>query len=108
MDYTFGKPIHYDPYQVDIVKGLLTRNIQVRFGDVRNEIVTAFEELLPPQDGIGSLSSFSFSDFVQNSYPWLLPPPSRLGNDPPQPDYATYCMQSEQSTFRRASIVSRS
>ncbi|KAG7093467.1 hypothetical protein E1B28_007143 [Marasmius oreades] len=50
MDYTVGKPMHHDPYQVSVVKGSMTRNITVRFSEVRDEIVAAFSELLPPQD----------------------------------------------------------
>ncbi|KAJ8076560.1 hypothetical protein PM082_000983 [Marasmius tenuissimus] len=50
MDYTLGKPAHYDPYQIKTVKGVMTRNIQVRFAEVRDEVVTAFSELLPLRD----------------------------------------------------------
>ncbi|KAK1217072.1 hypothetical protein PQX77_020283 [Marasmius sp. AFHP31] len=50
MDYTLGKSLHYDPYQVKTVKGTMTRNIQVRFVEVRDEVVTAFSELMPPRD----------------------------------------------------------
>ncbi|KAK1225702.1 hypothetical protein PQX77_011322 [Marasmius sp. AFHP31] len=50
MDYTLGEPFHYDPYQVKIVKGTMTRNIQVRFAEVTDEVVTAFSELIPPRD----------------------------------------------------------
>ena len=51
MDYTLGKQVHRDPYQIKVFKGTMTRNIPARFAEVRDEVVTAFSELLPPQDG---------------------------------------------------------
>ncbi|KAK1225700.1 hypothetical protein PQX77_011320 [Marasmius sp. AFHP31] len=50
VDYTLGKPLHYDPYHVKTVKGPMTRNIQARFAEVRDEVVTAFSESIPPRN----------------------------------------------------------
>ncbi|KAM6503673.1 Cytochrome P450 [Amanita muscaria] len=38
-----------DPFQVEIVKGPLTRNIGAKFADVQDEIIAAFDDLVPIQ-----------------------------------------------------------
>ena len=38
-------------YHVDIIRGVLTRNIAVKFADVRDEIVTAFGDKIPLASG---------------------------------------------------------
>lgn len=48
VHYTMGSPIHDDPYHIEVVRGPLTRNIAAKFDDVRDEIVTAFDEQIPP------------------------------------------------------------
>ncbi|KAK7049977.1 hypothetical protein VNI00_005408 [Paramarasmius palmivorus] len=47
MEYTMGEPIHRDPYHINIVRGKLTKNLGVKFDDVRDEIVTAFADEMP-------------------------------------------------------------
>ncbi|EEB88457.1 hypothetical protein MPER_13699, partial [Moniliophthora perniciosa FA553] len=50
IEYTLGKSMHRDPYQVAVVRGALTRNIGVKFMEVQDEIVASFNELIPVQD----------------------------------------------------------
>ncbi|ESK83170.1 cytochrome p450 [Moniliophthora roreri MCA 2997] len=50
IEYTLGKSIHRDPYQVAVVRGALTRNIGTKFAQLQDEIVASFNELIPVQD----------------------------------------------------------
>ncbi|EEB97378.1 hypothetical protein MPER_03314, partial [Moniliophthora perniciosa FA553] len=45
--YTLGGPIHHDPYHIGVVRGALTRNLGVKFDEVREEIVAAFADEMP-------------------------------------------------------------
>lgn len=47
LDYTIGPEIRLDTYHVGIVRSPLTRNIGIRFGDIRDEIHAACEDLIP-------------------------------------------------------------
>ncbi|PPQ77969.1 hypothetical protein CVT26_005274 [Gymnopilus dilepis] len=49
-DYTLGRQIRMDPYHVGIVRTPLTRNIAARFSDIKDEIVTAFSEIIPAKE----------------------------------------------------------
>ncbi|KAK7442539.1 hypothetical protein VKT23_016137 [Stygiomarasmius scandens] len=49
QDYTMGKTTYLHRYHLDLVKTTLTRNISVRFPDVRDEIVAAFTDEIPAQ-----------------------------------------------------------
>jgi hypothetical protein len=47
MDYTMGADLCTDPlFHVGVICGTLTRNLARRFGDVRDEIICAFEDVL--------------------------------------------------------------
>ncbi|KAK7460913.1 hypothetical protein VKT23_008841 [Stygiomarasmius scandens] len=46
-DYTVGKATMLNNYHMDVVRTTLTRNIAVRFSDIRDEIITAFSEEIP-------------------------------------------------------------
>ncbi|KIL65474.1 hypothetical protein M378DRAFT_24046 [Amanita muscaria Koide BX008] len=48
-DLTLGPEFFDDPFQVEIVKGPLTRNIGAKFADVQDEIIAAFDDLVPIQ-----------------------------------------------------------
>lgn len=50
-DYTLGRNITKDGYHIEIVRGMLTRNLGKLLGDVRDEIVLAFDENIPVTDG---------------------------------------------------------
>ncbi|KAJ7310829.1 cytochrome P450 [Mycena albidolilacea] len=45
-DYTMGAALRTNTYHVGVVRGPLTRNLTRRFGDVRDEIMCAFEDVL--------------------------------------------------------------
>ena len=49
--YTISPLINKNPYQLDVIRGVLTRNIGARFDDVRDEIKVAFNDYIPPQEG---------------------------------------------------------
>ncbi|KAJ7845586.1 cytochrome P450 [Mycena leptocephala] len=51
LEYTIGHEQHYDPYQIVVVRNAMTRNIGVCFPDIRNELVAAFEDLVPATTG---------------------------------------------------------
>ncbi|KAJ7634631.1 cytochrome P450 [Roridomyces roridus] len=46
-DYSLGWEQFHDLYHVDVVKTALTRNIGVRFPELRAEVIAAFDELIP-------------------------------------------------------------
>ncbi|KAJ3769084.1 cytochrome P450 [Lentinula raphanica] len=50
IEYTMSKEVVIHPYHVAIVRTPLTRNIATRFAEVRDEIVSAFADHIPPQD----------------------------------------------------------
>ncbi|CAL1693826.1 unnamed protein product [Somion occarium] len=47
MKYTFGHEVHDDPIHVEIIRAHLTRHIASIFPDVRDEIVSAFNDHIP-------------------------------------------------------------
>ncbi|KAH8105090.1 cytochrome P450 [Cristinia sonorae] len=50
MDYTFGPDTHHNPYHISVIRTSLTRNLGVLYRDVRDELVTATREFIPPSD----------------------------------------------------------
>ncbi|KAK7061429.1 cytochrome P450 [Favolaschia claudopus] len=48
--YTMGWGIVNDPYHADVVKSSMTRNLGVLFPEVRDEIIVAFDDVLPLHD----------------------------------------------------------
>lgn len=49
-DYTLGKEIHVNHYHIPVIRSDLTRNIGALSSVIRDEIVTAFEEILDLKD----------------------------------------------------------
>ncbi|KAF5365174.1 hypothetical protein D9758_005367 [Tetrapyrgos nigripes] len=47
LDYTMGKGIRVLPYHAEVVRTTLTRSIAARFPDIRDEIVHAFNNVVP-------------------------------------------------------------
>ncbi|KAF7360228.1 Cytochrome P450 [Mycena venus] len=47
LEHTMGHEQHHDPYQIAVIRTPMTRNIGVCFPDIRNEVVAAFEDLVP-------------------------------------------------------------
>ncbi|KIK72907.1 hypothetical protein PAXRUDRAFT_836355 [Paxillus rubicundulus Ve08.2h10] len=46
LEYTWGHDTLYNPYHIPIIRSQLTRNLKILCPDIRDEIVTAFEETL--------------------------------------------------------------
>ncbi|KAF9236826.1 cytochrome P450 [Melanogaster broomeanus] len=49
-EYTLGYEVYHNPYTLPIIRTQLTRNIGVLYPDLRDEVVTAFEEILDLKD----------------------------------------------------------
>ena len=49
--YIFGPTVEESPIDPTIIRHTATRNLGVRFVDVRDEIMTALEEYIPLKDG---------------------------------------------------------
>jgi len=52
VSFLFGPTIHTNTYTNDIVKTRLARNLPAVFGDLRNEIILAFEDKFPLTEGV--------------------------------------------------------
>ncbi|KAJ7247865.1 cytochrome P450 [Mycena haematopus] len=50
FEHTIGHEQHHDPYQIAVIRSAMTRNIGACFPDIRNEVVAAFEDLVPAKD----------------------------------------------------------
>ncbi|TCD62555.1 hypothetical protein EIP91_006733 [Steccherinum ochraceum] len=50
VDYTFGQEVHSNPYHTPIIRTSLTRDLGVLYPEVRDELVTASNELIPVSD----------------------------------------------------------
>ncbi|KIK97710.1 hypothetical protein PAXRUDRAFT_198861 [Paxillus rubicundulus Ve08.2h10] len=50
IEYTLGHDIHHNPFHIPIIRSQLTRNLGILYPDIRDEIVTAFQETLDLQD----------------------------------------------------------
>ncbi|KAF8955284.1 cytochrome P450 [Flammula alnicola] len=50
IDYMLGKEIRVDPYHFAIIRSPMTRNLGIRFPEIKDEIITAFSELIPVID----------------------------------------------------------
>lgn len=46
-----GHNLCVDPYQTEVIRGALTRNIVTCFADVQDEIKAAFEDHIPMSEG---------------------------------------------------------
>jgi cytochrome P450 len=49
--YTIGPAIAQNPFHVTIIRNILTRNLGVRFADIQDEVVVAFDDNIPLQHG---------------------------------------------------------
>ena len=47
LKYIVAKEVTRSQYHVGVIRGTLTRNIAVQFGDVRDEIIAAFGDEIP-------------------------------------------------------------
>ncbi|KAH0837765.1 hypothetical protein J3R83DRAFT_5943 [Lanmaoa asiatica] len=41
-----GSEVHHNPYHITVIRSQLTRNIGVLYPELRDEIITAFHEIL--------------------------------------------------------------
>lgn len=46
MDHTLGREAHDNPYHISILRSRLNGNLGVVYADVKDEIVTAFDDIL--------------------------------------------------------------
>lgn len=53
IQHTFGS-VHRDQFQVNVVRDKFTRSLSALYPDIRDEAVTALEELLPAAEGESS------------------------------------------------------
>lgn len=51
MEYTFGLSVQNDPYHISTVRSPLTRNLAAKFDDLKDEIIEAFTDYIPPTKG---------------------------------------------------------
>ncbi|KAK0448940.1 cytochrome P450 [Desarmillaria tabescens] len=58
MNHTMGRNLCVDPYQTEVVRGALTRNIVTCFSDVQDEIKVAFEDYIPMTDDWIEVSAY--------------------------------------------------
>jgi hypothetical protein len=47
--FTLGPEVVDDPYHLPVIRSQLTRNLGVVFPDLRDEIVSSFEDIIPSQ-----------------------------------------------------------
>ena len=57
-DYTLGPEIRLEPYHVPVVRTSLTRNIAIRFAEIKDEITAAFDDYILVTDTKGILLGF--------------------------------------------------
>ena len=46
VDYTMSPRIHQNPYHVPVTRTQLTRNVGMLYSELRNEITTAFDDII--------------------------------------------------------------
>lgn len=95
-DYTVGSDTVTDPYHIDVVRNALTRNLNVRFADVWDEIQIAFKEEIGAGDGKRSRWVAASCDTE------LLP---SMEGDPCYPDDSTDRQSRKQPTLRRVATL---
>ncbi|KAK7446303.1 hypothetical protein VKT23_014509 [Stygiomarasmius scandens] len=59
IEYTLGRQQRLHRYHVNVIRNALTRNIQARFEEVRDEIVNAFDDNVPLSDDWTVIPAFS-------------------------------------------------
>ena len=46
LDHTFGPEILQNPYHISVMRSQLTRNLSVLYPEIKDEITTAFDDVL--------------------------------------------------------------
>ena len=60
VEHTLGPEVHYNPYHVAVVRSHLTRNLEVLYSEIRDEIITSFAEVLDLRGNGGEHDFTSF------------------------------------------------
>ncbi|KAI0066399.1 cytochrome P450 [Artomyces pyxidatus] len=50
LKYTMGKELEEDAYHISVIRSQLTRNLGVLFDNMRDELVAAFEDMIPARE----------------------------------------------------------
>ncbi|KAH7886354.1 cytochrome P450 [Phlebopus sp. FC_14] len=50
VEYTLGPAVHHNPYHIAVIRSQLTRNLSILYPEIRDEIVTAFDDVLDLKD----------------------------------------------------------
>ncbi|KAF8123587.1 cytochrome P450 [Boletus edulis] len=58
LEHTLGPEIHHNPYHVEVLRSHLTRNLEVLYPEIRDEIVSSFADVLDLR-GNGEKSDFT-------------------------------------------------
>ena len=71
VEYMVGPHIYHNPYHLAVVRHHLTRNIEVLFPEIRDEIVTSFVEVLDlTGNGKGFCSKSVYYALIWNNSEW--------------------------------------
>lgn len=62
VDFTLGPSIHKNTYHVAILKNQLTRGINILFPEMKDELQSAFNDLVPSSDGNAFICLPFYSD----------------------------------------------
>lgn len=63
VKYTLGVGFVNNPYHVRVIQSSLTRSINPRFGEIQDEISTAFQDEIPQSEGtVVRLNYYPFTD----------------------------------------------
>jgi hypothetical protein len=96
--YMLGDEVHDTPYHVAVVRSQLTRNIGKMYPEIRDEVVTAFDEVLDLR-GYGGESFFTRACLALISGTFRMEECTGIRRHPKG------CLQDKQQTVRRPPIV---
>lgn len=60
LDYTLGPEVTWNPYHIVVVRSAMTRNIAAQFDEMTNEMVNAFDDILPKEPSSGNMDFLIF------------------------------------------------
>lgn len=50
--HTFGSEILTDPYHINTIRSLVTRNLAIRFDEIKDEVASSCEDYIPMSKGL--------------------------------------------------------
>jgi hypothetical protein len=62
MKLSLGEETFGDPYHIQVIRTVLTKNIAAKFPDMRDEIVQSFRDILAIDDG----GTFIYRFYIYN------------------------------------------